>query len=331
MAAESTPLVQCLASPFHSMTQEEFARFAKSLSPEALAENILHCHEQVARSLWEAAEPLKRGIEWAFGAGRFLLWIKKKVLKHGEFEQWVRENCPFDKRQAQRYMRLVKKWPEIQAKATSEDAFPKSIKGLLEVVAKEDRKNTSEPDAQPKVKEVESPPDGDRLDEPEVPPKRRTGAIKGTQTVSDAPEKTYGDREQEETTENPPAPSTETADCTAQVSGKRAFFLRPEPDYDVASVIHLLQCGEARINDNFVLLGDDEIAWLEIKEDDLAYSDFRIGVGDQPQSEISVSAAEPVVNPATPSVSLAFDPHFDLLPIAECPPEQHSEHSATER
>ena len=306
-------LINLSVSPIHSMTDDEFARFAKSLSPEALAENITHFHEQAERNFSEAAEPLRRGLAWAFGAGRFLLWVKKKLLKHGEFEQWVRDNCSFDERQAQRYMRLVKKWPEIQAKATSEDAFPKSIKGLLEVVAKEERKTEPEPDDPPRDQEVEDSTDGGRLDEPEVQtPTTRTRAITGTQTAPNAPEQVFGEREAE-ATENTSDASTEAADCMAQVSGSRTFFLRPKPGYDMASVIQLLQSGDARINDNFVLRDDAEIAWLEIKEDDLTYSDFRIGIGDQSQVEIAVKSTEPVVQTAATSVSLPFDPHFDPL------------------
>ena len=112
------------------MTKADFASYAKGLSLESLVQNIHYCHQQAESRFLD-------GLEWAFGTGLFLIWIKEKVVEHTEFEKWVRDNCPFKKRQAQRYMRLVRKWPEIQAKATSEDAFPESVAGLLEFVAEE--------------------------------------------------------------------------------------------------------------------------------------------------------------------------------------------------
>ena len=98
------------------------------LSLEDLAQRIQHCHEQ-------AEEPLNRWLELAHEAGRYLICVKN-MLEHGEFGPWVRENCPFDERQAQRYMRLVRKWPAIKTKTTSEVAFPTSIEGLLEYVCR---------------------------------------------------------------------------------------------------------------------------------------------------------------------------------------------------
>lgn len=354
--AISPPLVYLPDTPLTSITREDFATFAKTLSPELLAESINHCHDQAERNALLAEEPLKRCLEWAFGAGLFLIWAKKTVVKHGDLEQWVRDNCRFNERQAQRYMRLVKKWPEIQAKATSEDAFPKSVNGLLGLVAKEKRRAEAEPDTQANIQgESEEAADADEANKQEKPePKQRNHAAtrtrnrktqdgdeskkefyEGEDAEADADETTVEDAHEEEQPEIDPDETTEEAAVyTAQVTGKRSFYVHPESGYDVERVIQHLQNGEAKATDDAVYLGDKEIAWLEFtfSGDELRYFDIRVVLGEPPLEHITEQPTEtrtlPIPDPGTEMValedgpsetqtqatSLPFDPHFDELP-----------------
>ncbi len=65
------------------------------------AKDINEAH-QLAKSCAEEA------VEHALNCGR-MLQIKKKEAGHGNFEEWVDENCEFSSRQARRYMQVVTK------------------------------------------------------------------------------------------------------------------------------------------------------------------------------------------------------------------------------
>jgi hypothetical protein len=119
------------------------------------------------------------------------------------------------------------------------------------------------------------------------------------------------EKKKDEKQESPPP------DCTAKVSGGRSFYVAPEPSYDVASVIRLLQSGEATVRDDSVYLGDEEIAWLEIKDEELEYADFR--AAQIKTNQITTTIREPPSEPPHHPVSLPFDPHFDPLPLKELP------------
>ncbi len=79
------------------------------------AKDINEAH-QLAKSCAEEA------VEHALNCGR-MLQIKKKEAGHGNFEEWVDENCDFAIRQAQRYMQAA-------SKSVSRDAF-ESIRQAL--------------------------------------------------------------------------------------------------------------------------------------------------------------------------------------------------------
>ena len=132
------------------------------------------------------------------------------------------------------------------------------------------------------------------------------------------------DNEEEQAEVSPDAATV----YTAQVAGSRSFFIHPESGYDEASVLHLLQTGRAFVKDDFAYLGDKKIAQLEMKEDQLEYSDFHAILNEPPLEQIaalsSETAATPVLclpDPGTETValddshpqaiSLPFDPHFD--------------------
>lgn len=67
---------------------------------EYLAKLINHAHR-------EAVFNGRAMLTYAAEAGRRLLQVKGK-LKHGEFGEWVKENCSFPERTARRYMQLAK-------------------------------------------------------------------------------------------------------------------------------------------------------------------------------------------------------------------------------
>ena len=83
------PLQTCepsFPSPLTLLSKKDFAACAKQLSPEQLLCNIKHSHEQAQMSFG-------RGVEWGFTCGLYLLWMKEKMLKHGEYESWVNDRA----------------------------------------------------------------------------------------------------------------------------------------------------------------------------------------------------------------------------------------------
>jgi hypothetical protein len=80
-----------------------------------------------------AMEWAQCAIDRAIGVGE-LLTEAKVLVPHGEWEQWVTENCRFGPRQAQRYLRAFEHRDAIRAKATSDVAF-ESLDGALAAIA----------------------------------------------------------------------------------------------------------------------------------------------------------------------------------------------------
>jgi hypothetical protein len=64
-----------------------------------------------------AEEKVASGLMHALNAGTMLAQAKER-LPHGDFEAWVEEHVQVTQRQAQRYMRAVRRWGEIESKAT---------------------------------------------------------------------------------------------------------------------------------------------------------------------------------------------------------------------
>jgi hypothetical protein len=130
----------------------------------------------------------------------------------------------------------------------------------------------------------------------------------------------------EETKAGPLAASEQRQEFTALVSGRRSFFIHSDAGFDPAHVLALLRKGEATVVDDFVYVGDEEVAWLEFKEDQFAYTDFRqSGVDENAPAEAvilrlphaaescpdAVAGADATAEgPATPS-TLPPDPYFD--------------------
>src|SRR5262249_10970346 len=73
---------------------------------------------QLARQINEehgqAEEELRSGILHARSAGEILLRVKDR-LQHGEWLPWVRANLQFSERTAQNYMRIARRWEELEA------------------------------------------------------------------------------------------------------------------------------------------------------------------------------------------------------------------------
>jgi hypothetical protein len=108
---------------------------------------------------------------------------------------------------------------------------------------------------------------------------------------------------------------------TAQVAGVRSFIVVDlESGYDVASVIHLLQIGQGSVKDDIVYLGDKKIAWLEMKDDQLEYSDFHI-VPNEPLEQIATLPSEAA---ATPVLCL-HDPGREAVTVEDCPSETQTQ------
>ncbi len=197
VSAEAVPNTQMTLPP---QKPKDFAAIAKLLTEEQLIAHIKHGHEQ-------AQLGFRQGIAWAYATGLYLYWVKKKVVPHGDWKFWVQANCPFDIRQAQRYKRLVEKWEEIEAKASSEDAFEPSVAGLLEDVAEPKAETIPPKEIEEQSEEKES--DGEQEqeepeeDKPNPPEKRKQPKLRI------APQE---DRKPEDTEENPEEKATEEED-----------------------------------------------------------------------------------------------------------------------
>jgi hypothetical protein len=76
-----------------------------------LAERINAEHEQ-------AVAALRSGLEHARTAGELLLQAKGQ-LTHGGWLPWLKEHCTVSTRTAQLYMRVAKRWPELEEGASN--------------------------------------------------------------------------------------------------------------------------------------------------------------------------------------------------------------------
>jgi hypothetical protein len=74
-----------------------------------LARQINDAHRQCEQAL-------KSGLSHALAAGQLLLEVKSRV-GHGGWLGWLKANFGFSERTAQTYMRVARRWPELEAKA----------------------------------------------------------------------------------------------------------------------------------------------------------------------------------------------------------------------
>jgi Protein of unknown function (DUF3102) len=73
-----------------------------------LAELITQAHRAADGSAREA-------VQHAITAGRLLLDAKGR-LPHGDFQPWLKQNCGFNERTAQRYMHVARVWDSLDDK-----------------------------------------------------------------------------------------------------------------------------------------------------------------------------------------------------------------------
>jgi hypothetical protein len=64
----------------------------------------------------QAETALRAGLQHAKNAGELLIKAKEQC-RHGEWLPWLRANVEFSERTAQAYMRVAKRWEELEAKA----------------------------------------------------------------------------------------------------------------------------------------------------------------------------------------------------------------------
>lgn len=86
----------------------------------ALAEPATQTLDELAVEINEhhhAAEAsMRSGLEHALEAGRLLIEAKRQCA-YGTWGAWIGANCEFSERTAQAYMRLSRRWPELEGKA----------------------------------------------------------------------------------------------------------------------------------------------------------------------------------------------------------------------
>jgi hypothetical protein len=139
--------------------------------PETLAKRINACHRQVEITGHQT-------LKYARDAGRLLLEAKEQVA-HGEWQEWVRDNCQFALRTAQAYMSVARRWPELEAKtqrvarlslrrAIAELTEPKQLEPEETDVDKMLRVAVAEATARPPSKSVAAVTVDEVDDEPEV-------------------------------------------------------------------------------------------------------------------------------------------------------------------
>jgi hypothetical protein len=72
----------------------------------------------------------KRSLHHARAAGDKLRNAKKKLGKHGDWESWLSNSIDFSRRTAQAYMRIARRWGELEAKADSLNAQGVAFLGI---------------------------------------------------------------------------------------------------------------------------------------------------------------------------------------------------------
>ena len=87
------------------------AATSNAVDLDQLAQRINDEHEK-------ANAAFEKGLGHALTAGQLLLEAKSKV-KHGEWLDWLRDNCTVSERSAQLYMRTARQRPALEAKTAS--------------------------------------------------------------------------------------------------------------------------------------------------------------------------------------------------------------------
>lgn len=97
----------------------------------SLAAQIADAHHVAQSAATTAVEQAKR-------AGELLIEAKDQLHKHGAWELWIVTNCSCSVQMAQRYMRIAREWPRIEAEINTSGTLLKSVKQALRILAKDD-------------------------------------------------------------------------------------------------------------------------------------------------------------------------------------------------
>ncbi|MDE2095707.1 MAG: DUF3102 domain-containing protein [Patescibacteria group bacterium] len=141
------------------------------------------------------AKAVRRSLEHAHQAGLFLREAKKRC-RQGEWEQWVKENCQFTPRTARRYLKIARRWSELEqytnvqktdtcvrfaiCAENGHDTF--GVREALEYLERKDHEQESQtaetPAATPQTDTNDEPKvTTPRLEETPLPPKKQAAGI----------------------------------------------------------------------------------------------------------------------------------------------------------
>jgi hypothetical protein len=147
------------------MTDEEFDAHAAKFSAGQCATMIQEAKNQAIRCF-------KRGAEWYYAAGRWLLWAKKKNVFAGGWEAWVafcQDECAISPAQASKYMKFASRFSpkEVAAFSFGDERF-----SLERALGYEDDSSEDADDGEIQELEEESSEDADdgKEKEPAVSP-----------------------------------------------------------------------------------------------------------------------------------------------------------------
>jgi hypothetical protein len=129
---------------FNNLPPEDAARL------QELAKQINAGQEEILQSARRTLEHMKRTGE--------LLLAAKKLVRHENFEQWVKANVAFSYRTARDYMRIAAHWEEIDAEGKRQNSAILSIQGALALLrsarGEEDGPEDDPPDPQERVPQL---------------------------------------------------------------------------------------------------------------------------------------------------------------------------------
>lgn len=91
-------------------------RMHSTLPAPALQQPLSTLAAEINRHHRAAESSIRSGLEHALQAGRLLLAVKAQC-RRGKWADWLKTNCECSQRTAQSYIRIAKRWPEIEAKA----------------------------------------------------------------------------------------------------------------------------------------------------------------------------------------------------------------------
>jgi hypothetical protein len=102
------------------------AQLVDAGSLDALGGKINDAHDRIEEAFHSC-------IEHARDAGQNLQLVKAE-LAHGDYKDWVEENCRFSPRTASVYLRIAKEWPNL-GEAKRQRAADLSLRGVIKLLA----------------------------------------------------------------------------------------------------------------------------------------------------------------------------------------------------